>query len=81
MIVKNTLRIKIRADGTRLIIPAVENRRTLKLGFNAYVHKIRGNCFDLKWGQDSADLGLKKDDIVFNVPLTMFVKDNGFYQM
>ena len=38
VIVKNTLRIKIRADGTRLIIPAAENRRTLKVGFTAFVH-------------------------------------------
>lgn len=79
VIVKNTLRIKVRADGTRLIIPAPENKRTLKLGFVAYVHKIRGNCYDLRWGQESPDLGLKKDEVVFNVPLTMFIKDHGFY--
>ena len=49
VIVKNTMRIKIRADGTRLIIPAAENKRTCRVGFNAFVHKIRGNCIDLKW--------------------------------
>ena len=75
------MRIKVRPDGTRLIIPAAENRRTLKLGFDAYVYKVRGNCYDLRWGQDSSDLGLKQDDVVYNVPMTMFVKDHGFYQM
>ena len=50
VVVKNTLRIKVRADGTRLIVPAAENQRTAKLGFDAHVHKIRGNCYDLKWG-------------------------------
>lgn len=73
------MRIKVRANGTRLIIPAAENKRTLKLGFDAHIHKIRGNCYDLKWGQDSEDLGIMKGDIVYNVPVTMFVKDHGFY--
>ena len=50
VIVKNTMRIKIRPDGTRLIIPAAENQRTLRVGFPAYIHKIIGNGFNLRWG-------------------------------
>lgn len=50
VIVKNTMRIKVRSDGTRLIIPAAENKRTCRVGFMAFVHRIRGNCYDLKWG-------------------------------
>jgi hypothetical protein len=81
VLVKNTMRIKIRADGQRLIIPSKENPRYCKYGFKAQIHKIVGNCYNLKWKQDSPDLGLAMDDIVYNVPITMFTKDFAFAQM
>jgi len=81
VLVKNTMRIKIRSDGQRLIIPSKENPRYCKYGFKAQIHKIVGNCYNLKWKQDSPDLGLAMDDIVYNVPITMFTKDFAFAQM
>jgi len=50
VLVKTTMRIKIRSDGQRLIIPPKENNRHFKYGFKATIQRIRGNCYDLKWG-------------------------------
>jgi|LauGreDrversion4_2_1035121.scaffolds.fasta_scaffold225405_2 hypothetical protein len=47
--VKSTLRIKIRLDGTRLIIPPLENHRHSKYTFKARINKIKGNCYNLTW--------------------------------
>jgi hypothetical protein len=58
VLVKSTLRIKIRLDGTRLIIPPLENHRHSKYTFKARIKEIKGNCYNLIWGQDSPELGL-----------------------
>ena len=75
------MRIKIRSDGTRLIIPSTQNRRCFKFGFKATMHNIRGNCFDARWEQDTPELGLTKGDVVYNVPPTMFVRDTSFLHL
>ena len=62
-------------DGTRLIQPPKENHRHGKYHFKAVVHSVVGNCYNLEWLQDTPDLGLFKGQIVYNVPLVMFVAD------
>lgn len=75
------MRIKIRHDGQRLIIPPVANKRNEKYEFRALIHRIKGAGYDLKWNQDSPDLGIMKGDIIYNVPYTMFRKDMQFIGM
>ena len=50
VLVKSSLRIKIRLDGTRLLIPPKENHRHGKYTFKATVHQIVGNSYNLEWG-------------------------------
>lgn len=78
VLVKRTMAIKIRADGQRLIIPSKENPRYCKYTFKAQIAEIIGNAYNLRWMQESPELGLTKGDIVYNVPLTMFTKDFAF---
>ncbi len=81
VLVKSTLRIKIRLDGTRLIIPPLENHRHSKYTFRADIKEIRGNSYNLVWKQDSPELGLVNGQVIYNVPLNMFVKDVSEIQM
>ena len=75
VLVKSSLRIKIRLDGTRLLLPPKENHRHGKFSFKATVHSVVGNSFNLEWGQDSPELGLFKGQIIYNVPTVMFLID------
>jgi len=50
VLVKSSLRLKIRLDGTRLLMPPKENHRHGKYTFKATVKKIVGNCYNLEWG-------------------------------
>ena len=75
VLVKSSLRLKIRLDGTRLLMPPKENHRHGKYTFKANVKKIVGNCYNLEWGQDSPELGLFKGQMVYNVPTVMFLLD------
>ena len=50
VLVKSSLRIKIRLDGTRLLLPPKENHRHGKFSFKATVHSVVGNSFNLEWG-------------------------------
>ena len=53
VLVKNCCRIKIRLDGTRLLIPPKEGHNHGKFIWKATVHQIVGNCYNLEWGIDS----------------------------
>jgi len=50
VLVKSSLRLKIRLDGTRLLLPPKENHRHGKYTFKAVVHSIVGNSYNLEWG-------------------------------
>ena len=53
VLVKTSLRLKIRLDGTRLLMPPKENHRHGKFMFRAIVHQVVGNCYNLEWQQDT----------------------------
>lgn len=42
---------------------------------------MKGNSFNLEWGQDSPELGLAKGAVILNVPPTMFVRDSTFLHL
>ena len=60
VLVKTSLRLKIRLDGTRLLMPPKENHRHGKFVFKAKVSAVVGNSYHLEWLQDTPELGIFK---------------------
>lgn len=70
---RERIKIKVRHDGQKLIIPMVQ--LTQKYTLQAKITKLKGNCFDIEFLQNVFSLEIKKGEQIPNVPSYLFRKD------